>query len=169
MALDSLEGMFEHKLRQMYYVETQLVDDLDQMAMRASNDKLSQGFADHRDETREQVSRLETVFDEIGATPAPTEDPVLDAIETERETMEDQIQDDDMLDMAYMVGGMMTERVEMTGYEGLLMLAKRLEYDGAITDPLEANHGEEQSAYRELDAMSTASDMKQFWDRITPN
>ena len=63
----------------------------------------------------------------------------------------------------------MTERVEMTGYEGLLMMAKRLDYDDAITDPLEANHDEEQSAYRELEAMSTASDMKAFWDRLTPS
>lgn len=169
MTMNSLDEMFEHKLRQMYYIETQLVDDLDQMAMKASNDKLSQGLADHRDETREHVSRLETVFDEIGATPAPTEDAVLDGIEMERESMEKEIQDDDMLDMGYMVGGMMTERVEMTGYEGLLMIAKRLDYGSAITDPLEANHDEEKSAYRELDALSTASDMKTFWDRITPS
>ena len=169
MAIDSLDELFEHKLRQLYYVETQLVDDLDQMAMHASNDRLSEGFADHRDETREQVSRLEAVFDEIGVTPAPTEDRVLDAIEAERESLEDEIDDEDMLDMAYITGGMMTERVEMTGYEGLLMIAKRMEFDGAVTDHLEANYDEEQAAYRELDAMTTASDMKTFWDRITPS
>ena len=167
--MNTLEEMFEHKLRQMYYVETQLVDDLDRMAMKAGNDKLSQRLADHRDETREHVSRLETVFDEIGSTPAPTEDAVLDGIRAEREEMEDSIDDKDMLDMGYMVGGMTTERVEMTGYEGLLMLADRMEYGTSVTGPLEANHDEEESAYRELDAMSTSSDMKAFWDRITPS
>ena len=167
--MHSLDDLFEHKLRQQYYAETQLVDQLDHMARRAENDRLSDGLAEHRDETREHVSRLESVFDEIGATPAPSEDAVIDGLKREREAMDDAIDDDGMRDIGYMVGGMMTERVEMTGYEGLLMMAKRLDYDDAITDPLEANHDEEQSAYRELEAMSTASDMKAFWDRLTPS
>ncbi|WP_290818602.1 DUF892 family protein [Halovivax sp.] len=167
--MNTLEELFEHKLRQMYYVETQLVEDLDQMAMKAGNDELSQRLADHRDETREHVSRLETVFDEIGSTPAPTEDAVLDGIRAERDELEGSIEDKDMLDMGYMVGGMMTERVEMTGYEGLLMLADRLEYGTSVTEPLEANHDEDETAYREVDAMTTSSDMKAFWDRITPS
>lgn len=167
--MNTLEEMFEHELRQMYYVETQLVDDLDQMAMKAGNDELSQGLADHRDETREHVSRLETVFDEIGSTPAPTEDAVMDGIRAEREEMEHSIDDKDMLDMGYIVGGMMTERVEMTGYDGLLMLADRMEYGTSVTEPLEANHDEEESAYRELDRMTASSDMTAFWDRITPS
>ncbi|WP_254863231.1 ferritin-like domain-containing protein [Halovivax gelatinilyticus] len=167
--MHSLEDMFEQKLRQQYYAETQLVEELDHMARRASNDRLSDGLAEHRDETREHVSRLESVFDEIGSTPAPTEDAVVDGMKRERESMDDAIDDDGMRDMAYMIGGMTTERVEMTGYEGLLMMANRLEYDDAITDPLEANHDEEESAYRELEAMSTASDMKAFWERITPS
>ena len=167
--MHSLDDLFEHKLRQQYYAETQLVDQLDHMARRAENDRLSDGLAEHRDETREHVSRLESVFDEIGATPAPSEDAVIYGLKREREAMDDAIDDDGMRDIGYMVGGMMTERVEMTGYEGLLMMAKRLDYDDAITDPLEANHDEEQSAYRELEAMSTASDMKAFWDRLTPS
>lgn len=168
MTIDSPADLFEHKLRQLYYVETQLVDQLDRMAMTAENDKMSARLADHRDETREHVSRLETVFDEIGVPPAPIEDPVMDAIASEREEYEAEL-GGDMRDLSYMIGGMLTERVEMTGYEGLLMLAERLEYDDAIIDPLEANHDDEESAYRELDAMATASDMKSFWERITPS
>ncbi|WP_247728928.1 ferritin-like domain-containing protein [Halovivax limisalsi] len=167
--MNSLEDMFEHKLRQLYYAETQLVDELDHMARRAENDKLSDGFADHREETREHVSRLESVFDEIGSTPAPTEDAVIDGIKRERESMDDSIDDPGMRDMAYMTGGKMTERVEMTSYEGLLLMADRLDYDDAVTDPLEANHEEEKSAYRELDAMATGSEMKSFWEKIVPS
>ncbi|MCU4924572.1 DUF892 family protein [Halobacteria archaeon AArc-dxtr1] len=169
MTLNTLEDMFEHALRQMYYVETQLVEALDEMAINATNDRISEGFAEHREETREHVSRLEDVFDEIGATPAPTEDAVFDGLETERQTLEEQIEDDELLNMAYIGAGMHTERIEMTGYENLLMLSKKLGHDSAVTDLLEANHDEEQSTYRELDAMATASDMKAFWDRITPS
>lgn len=167
--MNSLEEMFEHKLRQQYYAETQLVDELDHMARRADNDKLSDGFADHRDETREHVSRLEAVFDEIGSTPAPTEDAVIDGIREEREEIDESIDDPGMRDMGYMVGGMETERVEMTGYEGLMLMANRLDYGSGVTDPLEANRDEEKSAFRELESMSEASEMKSFWDRITPS
>lgn len=167
--MNSLEDVFEHKLRKQYYAETQLVDELDHMARQADNDRLSDGFAEHREETREHVSRLERVFEGIGTTPAPTEDAVIDGLHEERSELDDTIDDRSMLDMSYMTAGMMTERVEMTAYDGLLMMAKRLDYDDAITNLLEANRDEEESAFRTLETMSTASDMKAFWDRITPS
>ncbi|MFC6718088.1 ferritin-like domain-containing protein [Natrialbaceae archaeon GCM10025810] len=169
MTFDSLDELFVHKLRQQYYVETQLVETLDEMAINASNDRVSEGFADHRDETREQVTRLEECFDAIDVPPAPTEDAVFDGLEAERQKMEEELTDDEMLNMSYVTAGMMTERVEMTAYEGLLLIAKKLDYDDPVTNSLQANHDEEQSAYRELDAMTTDSEMKTLWDRITPS
>ncbi|WP_254768663.1 ferritin-like domain-containing protein [Salinilacihabitans rarus] len=169
MPINDLHELFVHKLRQVYYVETQLVETLDEMAINATNDRISRGFADHREETREQVRRLEQVFDAVDVTPAPTEKPIFDALETERQRMEGEITDDDLLNSSYLVAGMTTERIEMTAYEGLLMLARKLDYGGDVTDPLQQNLDEEQSAYRELDAMATASDLKSLWDRITPS
>ena len=167
--MQSLGDLFERKLRQQYYAETRLVDELDQVATNAKNDRLSEGMATHREETRQHVSRLESVFAEIGATPAPVEDAVIDGIISEREQLEDEIDDPDMLDLGYVVGGMTAERVEMTGYEGLMMIADQLDYDAAITDRLEANYEDEEATYQELEAMSTASEMESFWDRITPS
>ena len=167
--MQSLGDLFERKLRQQYYAETRLVDELDQVAENAKNDRLSEGMATHREETRQHVSRLESVFEEIRATPSPIEDAVIDGIIRERERLEDEIDDPDMLDLGYVVGGMAAERVEMTGYEGLLMIADQLGYDAAITDRLEANYEDEEAIYRELEAMSTASEMESFWDRITPS
>lgn len=169
MTIDTMDELFVHKLQQMYYVENELVDALDEMAMNASNDKISTGFADHRDETREQVDRLEDVFGALGVPPEQREHPVLEGLETQRRDLEGQLTDDEMLDLIYLGAGMMTERVEMTGYDGLLMLAKKLEYDADVTDPLDMNRDEEQTAYRELDAMATASDLKSLWDRLTPS
>ncbi len=169
MAIDTVHQLFVHKLGQQYYVERELIDTLDEMALNASNDRMSRGFADHRDETRTQVERIEDAFDALGERPEAREDPVLDALETERRTLEDQITDDDLLDMVYLNAGMMTERVEMTAYEGLSMLATELELGNDVQTPLEANYDEEKSAYRELDTLSTASEMKSLWDRLTPS
>ncbi|AGB16416.1 hypothetical protein Halru_1817 [Halovivax ruber XH-70] len=167
--MNALEDMFEHKLRQQYYAETQLVDELDHMARMADNEQLSDGMAEHRDETRDHVSRLETVFDEIGSTPAPIEDAVVDGLHEERIELDESIDDAGMRDMGYMTAGMMTERVEMTAYEGLELMADRIGYGSEVMDPLSANREEETSAFRELEAMSESSEMKSFWDRITPS
>ena len=167
MTIDTLEQLFVHKLGEMYYTEQKLIDALDEMARNTSNDRLSQGFADHRDETRTQVGRLEDVFDAMGRHPEERTDELVDALETERIEIERQVDDDDVLDTYYIGAGKMTERMEMTAYESLLTMAKKLDLGSDVTDLLEANHGEEKSAYRELDAMSTASDMKSLWDRLT--
>lgn len=167
--IDDLEELFHHKLAQLYYTEQELVEALDEMAINASNDRMSEGFADHRDETRTHVQRLEEVFAALDRPAERREDPMLDALEQERATLEDAIEDEDMLNMAYLNAAMMTERIEMTAYEGLSTMAKQIGYDDEIRKPLEANHDEEESAFRELSAMKTASDMKSLWDRLTPS
>ncbi|MXV61117.1 DUF892 family protein [Natronorubrum sp. JWXQ-INN-674] len=167
--IDGLEELFHHKLAQLYYTEHELVEALDEMAINTTNDRMAEGFADHRDETRTQVQRLEDVFAALDRPAERREDPVLDALEAERATLEDAIEDDDVLDMAYLNAGMMTERIEMTAYEGLTTMANHLEYTDEIRKPLESNYEEEQSAYRELSAMETAADMKSLWDRLTPS
>ncbi|MFC4437809.1 MULTISPECIES: YciE/YciF ferroxidase family protein [Natrialbaceae] len=169
MSIDTLHELFVHKLRQQYYIEQELVETLDEMSRNTGNDRMSQGFADHRDETRAQVQRLEDVFAALDVPPETQEAPILDALEEERRTFERQIEDDDLLDMVYLNAGMMTERIEMTAYEGLSMLATELELSDDAQRPLESNYDEEKSAYRELDTLATASEMKSLWDRLTPS
>jgi ferritin-like metal-binding protein YciE len=169
MSVDTLHDLFVYKLRQQYYVEQQLVETLDEMAKNTSNGRMSQTFADHRDETRTQVQRLEDVFDVVDVRPEAADDPVLDALEEERRIFERQIDDGDLLDTIYLNAAMMTERVEMTTYEGLSMLATELELSEEAQRPLESNYDEEKSAYRELDTLAAASEMKSLWERLTPS
>ena len=166
--ITDLEELFHHKLAQMYHMEQELVETMDEMAINATNDRMSEGFADHRDETRQHVQRIEDVFAALDRPAERREDPILDALETERQTMEDAIEDDDLLNMMYLNAAMMTERIEMTAYEGLTTMATKLDYDDEITKPLESNYDEEESTYRELSAMESASEMKSLWDRLTP-
>ncbi len=167
--IDDLEELFYHKLAQQYYIEEELVGTLDEMAINATNDRLSDGFADHRDETRTQIRRLEDVFAALDRPAERREAPILDALEEERATLENAIDDDDLRNMVYLNAGMMTERIEMTAYEGLTSIAGQIGYDDEVRKPLESNHDEEKSAYRELSAMETAADMKSLWDRLTPS
>ncbi|QLG48363.1 ferritin-like domain-containing protein [Natrinema halophilum] len=167
--MNDLHQLFVHKLAQQYYVEQELVETLDEMARNTTNDRMSQGFADHRDETRTQVQRIEDVFATLDQ-PAETRDSaILDGLEEDRRELESEIEDDELLNMVYLNAGMMTERVEMTAYEGLTTLAEQLELGNDVQKPLESNYDEEKSTLRELETMATAKDMKSLWDRLTPS
>lgn len=169
MAMNDLHELFVHKLAQQYYVEQELVETLDEMARHTTNDRMSQGFADHRDETRTQVQRLEDVFAAIDRPAEARESAVLDGLEMERSELESEIEDDELLNMVYLNAGMMTERIEMTAYEGLTTIAEQLELGNDVQTPLESNYDEEKSAYRELETMAAAKDLKSLWDRLTPS
>ena len=51
MNIDSMLDLFEHELRGAFYMGRQLVDVLEDSSRRATNDRIADGFADHRVET----------------------------------------------------------------------------------------------------------------------
>lgn len=164
--IDTLRDLFVDELQGAYYVENQLVDELDHMAMQASNDKISSGFADHRDETREHVDRVREAFRAMDRQPEERSVAVLDGLVEERERFEGMIDDTDLLDIVYLGAGMKTERVEMTMYEGLLMNARKLDLSDDVTDPLDQNHDEEERTFKELRTLSGGSQIKSLLDRL---
>jgi ferritin-like metal-binding protein YciE len=66
MKVNNLEELFELELRDAYDFEQQLVKALPKMAKAASSRELRSAFEQHLQETERQVTRLESVFDEIG-------------------------------------------------------------------------------------------------------
>lgn len=167
MTVQTLEDMFVRQLEEMYYVEERLVEVLGDLESDASNDKLGKGFADHREETREHVDRLERAFDELGRDPSRRESKVLEALVEEREAFREETTDDELRDLYDVQAGMKTERMEMTGYQGLITLADKLDYDDDVTEPLEDNLSSERSAFRELEALSKGSKLKSMISKLT--
>lgn len=167
MTVQTLEDMFVRQLEEMYYVEERLVEVLGDLESDASNDKLRKGFADHREETREHVQRLERAFDELGRDPSRRESRVLEALVEERESFREETTDDELRDLYDVQAGMKTERMEMTGYQGLITLADKLDHDDDVTEPLEDNLSSERSAFRELEALSKGSKLKSMISKLT--
>ena len=79
--LQSLEDLFMHGLKDIYYVENQIVKNLPKMIEAASDAELKKGLKQHLGETEEQVRRLEQVFELLGEDAAKTGNcqPELDA------------------------------------------------------------------------------------------
>lgn len=168
MEIESLHDMFVYELRGAYHMEHQLVDALDEMAINATEDRVSQAFANHRDETQEHVERVREAFEAMGLQPEERESPIVEALDEERRTVEESVQDEDILNLFYIGAGMKTERIELTTYDTLLTMADRLDLDDDVTDPLEANRDSEDETLTQLRTMATASELKSLWQKLMP-
>jgi ferritin-like metal-binding protein YciE len=69
MAIDTLQDLYIHELKDIYSAEKQILHALPQMAKGASHAELRQAFEEHHRVTEEQVRRLDTIFDELGQKP----------------------------------------------------------------------------------------------------
>lgn len=66
-SVNTLQELLIEEIKDIYDAEKQLVKALPKMAKAASNAELKQGFMDHLEETKNHVTRLETVFERLSA------------------------------------------------------------------------------------------------------
>ena len=62
----TLDQLFTHFLRDVYYAERQILKALPKMVKAAHDPNLKAVFTAHREETVHQVHRLEQVFEKLG-------------------------------------------------------------------------------------------------------
>ena len=60
--IKTLDDLFVHQLRDIYYAEKQIVQALPEMIEKAKDPGLKHGFEGHLGETKNHVKRLEQVF-----------------------------------------------------------------------------------------------------------
>lgn len=64
-SVNTLHELLVEEIKDLYDAEKQLVKALPKMAKAATNPELKQGFTNHLEETKAQVSRLEAVFEKL--------------------------------------------------------------------------------------------------------
>jgi ferritin-like metal-binding protein YciE len=69
MPMQTLEDAFLHELGDVLSAEKQMVRALPQMARAATDPRLREAFQQHLEETRNQVTRIEQVFNAVGRKP----------------------------------------------------------------------------------------------------
>lgn len=69
MKLGSLHDLFIDQLKDIYSAEKQITQALPKMAKAAQSDEVRMAFQDHLEMTKNQVQRLEQVFERMGTTP----------------------------------------------------------------------------------------------------
>jgi ferritin-like metal-binding protein YciE len=124
--IKSLDDLFVHTLRDIYYAEKQIRDALPKMVEKATNPMLKQGFETHLNETKGHIARLEKVFEMHGATAKEVNCPAIDGILEEANEVAGEVDDKQVLDAALIAAAQAVEHYEMTRYGTLVEWAKQL-------------------------------------------
>ncbi|WP_253736890.1 ferritin-like domain-containing protein [Halohasta salina] len=168
MTVETLHDKFVYELQQAYYIETQLVDVLEEMDQTTADEELSNGFQRHQRETAEQARRLEDVFEALDERPDAWQCHALDGlVEDHSEFLEDAAADDDLIDLYNVGAGVKVERLEISVYEGLLNHATELELPNEVTEPLDETLDEEEATLTELEGAMSGSTIQQLFGRLT--
>jgi ferritin-like metal-binding protein YciE len=124
--IKSLDDLFVHTLRDIYYAEKQILKALPKMIDKASSAALKNGFQTHYMETQNQVQRLEQVFKLHGVEIQGVNCPAIDGILEEGDEISGEVADKDVLDAALIAAAQAVEHYEITRYGTLIAWANRL-------------------------------------------
>jgi len=124
--IKTLDDLFVHQLRDIYYAEKQIVQALPEMIEKAKDPGLKQGVQAHLGETKNHVKRLEQVFKMHGVEAKGVECPAIDGIIEEADEIAGEVDDTKVLDAALIAAAQAVEHYEITRYGTLIAWAKQL-------------------------------------------
>ncbi len=151
--IKSLDDLFVHTLRDIYYAEKEIEKALPDMVGKATNPQLKQGFEKHLQETRGHVQRVEQVFEMHGVKAKAVDCPAIDGILEEANDVAGDVSDKKVLDAALVAAAQAVEHYEITRYGTLVEWAKQLGRDDCAS-VLQRNLDEEKAADKKLTALA---------------
>jgi ferritin-like metal-binding protein YciE len=122
--IKTMDDLFVHQLRDIYYAEAQILKALPKMIDKTSNADLRKGFSDHLEQTRNHVTRLEQVFEMLDLNAEGVDCPAIDGIIEEANEVSGEVDDKRVLDAALIAAAQAVEHYEMTRYGTLVTWAQ---------------------------------------------
>jgi len=130
--METLEDLFAHTLRDIYYAEKAILKALPRMAKRASSDHLAAAFEEHEAQTEDQVQRLEQVFKMIGKAARGKKCPAIDGIIEEGKEIIKEAKEAHVRDAGMLAAAQAVEHYEISRYGTLKAWAEKLGMSDAI-------------------------------------
>src|SRR5262245_39685819 len=153
--IETMDDLFVHTLRDLYYAENQIIKALPEMIEKAGDAQLRQAFEAHLGETRNQVKRLEQVFQMHGTEPRGVDCPAIDGLIEEAEDLAAEAEDKDVLDAALAAAAQAVEHYEIARYGTLIAWAKQLGRNDCA-NVLQQSLDEEKAADKKLTQIAEA-------------
>ena len=129
---EGLHSLFVNELKGIYYAEKQAVDALGEQADAATTDEVRNAFLHHQEETRNQVVRLEQVFQRVGVDADEKPCAAIDGlVEDAQQVVADTDSGSLTRDAGLIIAGQKIEHHEIAAYGSVVTLAKVLGYTDA--------------------------------------
>ena len=124
--IKTLDDLFVHTLQDVYYAEQKITKALPKMIEKVTDPQLKQAFQAHLAETKNQVRRLEQVFEMHGEPAKAVTCPAIDGIVDEANEIMSDASDPEVLDAAALASAQAVEHYEITRYGTLVAWARQL-------------------------------------------
>ena len=147
--IKSMDDLFVHTLKDIYYAENQIVKALPKMMEKAGDQELKDGFEKHLKETEGHVRNLEEVFRLMDMEPSGVDCPAIDGIIEEANETASEVEDQQVLDAALIAAAQAVEHYEITRYGTLITWAKELGRD-ECGDIMQRNLADEKATDEKL-------------------
>ena len=151
--IKTLDDLFVHTLRDIYYAEQQIAKNLPDMIEKATDQTLKNGFETHLAETKDQIVRLEKVFQMHGVEAKGVDCPAIDGILKEASEVAGDVDDKQVLDAALIAAAQAVEHYEITRYGTLIAWANMLGRSDCAS-VLQQNLDEEKATDSKLNSMA---------------
>ncbi len=126
MPVKSINDLFLHTLKDIYYAEKQIYKSLPKMARGAASPELKQAFEKHHEETEKQIEQLEEIFESCGAAARGIRCEAMDGILAEARDMMDEIENAEVCDAGILAAAQTVEHYEIARYGALIAWADQL-------------------------------------------
>jgi ferritin-like metal-binding protein YciE len=128
----ALKELFVDELKDIYWAEKHLASALPKMIKGATSEDLKETIANHLDETKNHVTRLESVFTSIGEKAAAKKCLAMEGLlEEATELLSDTDKGTEVRDVAIISAAQKMEHYEIASYGTLRTLAGTLGYSEA--------------------------------------
>jgi len=149
----NLREALVEEIRDIYNAEKQIVKALPKMVKGATSDELREAFESHLDETENQVTRLERVFELLDEKPRGKHCAGMAGIlEEGSETLQDDAEDS-VMDAMIIAGAQRVEHYEITAYGTVIAWAEALGLT-EVAQILGESLAEEKAADKKLSAIA---------------
>lgn len=153
MSIETLEDLFHHTLKDVLYAERKVLKVLPKMERKADDSKVKAALAKSREETEDQVVRLEEVFDLIGKQARGAKCDAMVGLVDEAEGLMDDIEDAETMDAALLSLAQAMDHYKIARYGTLVAWAKQLGQSKAATH-LKSTLDEVYGSDRKLSALA---------------
>ena len=116
MNIDTLTKLYIHELKDLYSAENQIIDALPDMIDAAHDEDLKTALRNHREETQNQVNRIERIFQSLDGKPTGHKCKGVAGLVAEGNEVLKDVDDEAILDAAIIGACQRIEHYEIAGY-----------------------------------------------------